>query len=95
METKGKHRKLYAILIAVVVVVIAVSMIIWETTHGNRQLIDLRYRFNYGIISLPNGEVVEGKVSSWLDYDDSDVVQVTIDGKTYLTHYTNVCLIGD
>ena len=41
------------------------------------------------------GQVVDGKVSSWLDFDDSDAVQITIDGKTYLTHYTNVCLINE
>lgn len=65
----------------------------WETHHGNRQIMDLKYRFNYAIIRLPSGEVVEGKVTSWLDYSDSDAVQVTMDGKTYLTHYANVCLI--
>jgi hypothetical protein len=40
-------------------------------------------------------EVVEGKLNSWLDFDDSDVIQVKIDGKTYLTSYVNVCLIDD
>ena len=57
--------------------------------------IDTKNRFDRAIIRLPNGEIVEGKVSSWLDYGDSDVVQVTIAGKTYLTHYSNVCLIED
>ena len=90
MKTKTK-----VILAAIVVVALAVLafVVYWETHHGNRQLFDLQYRFNYGIVKLPNGEVVEGKVSSWLDYSDSDSVQVTIDGKTYLTHYANVCLI--
>ena len=35
------------------------------------------------------------QVSSWLDYPDSDAVMVTIAGKTYMTHYENVCLIDD
>lgn len=48
-----------------------------------------------GMVKLPNGEVVEGKLNSWLDFDDSDVIQVKIDGKTYLTSYVNVCLIDD
>lgn len=77
------------------VIALAGFVIFWETSHGNRQLIDTQYRFNRAIIKLPNGEVVDGNVSSWLDYDDSDVVQVTIDGKTYLTHYANVCLIHE
>ena len=79
----------------VLVIALAGFIIFWETSHGNRQLIDTQYRFNRAIIQLPNGEVVDGKVSSWLDYNDSDVVQVTIDGKTYLTHYSNVCLIHE
>lgn len=77
------------------VIALAGFIIFWETSHGNRQLIDTQYRFNRAIIKLPNGEVVDGNVSSWLDYDDSDVVQVTINGKTYLTHYANVCLIHE
>lgn len=81
-----------AILIAVALIGL---VIYWETTHGNRRLIDTKYRFSRAIIALPNGEVVDGKVSSWLDYSDSDVVQVTVGGKTYLTHYANVCLIDD
>ena len=85
------------ILAAVIVLVLAIvgGVIYWETHHGNRSLLDIKYRFNTAIIRLPNGEIVEGKVSSWLDYGDSDVVQVTIAGKTYLTHYSNVCLIED
>ena len=77
------------------VIALAGFIIFWETSHGNRQLIDTQYRFNRAIIRLPNGEVVDGKVSTWLDYDDSDVVQITIDGRTYLTHYSNVCLIHE
>ncbi len=92
----GKKRNTVIIIVAVAAVLLIAGVAIWFETHqGNRQLMDLSYRFNYGIISLPNGNVVEGKVTSWYDYDDSDVVQVVIDGKTYLTHYSNVCLIGD
>ena len=84
------------IIVAVIVAILAVALIIyWESTHGNRRLIDTKYRFDRAIIQLPNGEVIDGKVSSWLDYDDSDVVQITMDGKTYLTHYANVCLIDE
>ena len=90
-----KRIKLIVIVAAIVVALIIGAGIYWEATHGNRQLVDLRNRFDYAVIRLPNGEVVEGKVTSWLDYDDSDVVQIKIDGKTYLTHYANVCLISD
>lgn len=95
MEKHNRKRTVIIVAVVVVVLLIAVSAIWYETHQGNRQLMDLSYRFGYGIIALPNGSVVEGKVTSWYDYDDSDLVQVVIDGKTYLTHYSNVCLIGD
>lgn len=82
-------------IVLVLALIIAVFAIYWENTHGNRRLIDNEYRFDRAIVGLPDGSSVEGKVSSWLDYNDSDVVQVTINGKTYLTSYVNVCLIND
>ncbi|MBR1821865.1 MAG: hypothetical protein IJ769_09620 [Clostridia bacterium] len=88
-------KKVIAIVAAILILLLVGGIIYWETHHGNRRLIDTKYRFNRAILQLPNGEVIEGKLSSWLDYSDSDVVQVTIGGKTYLTHYSNVCLIDD
>ena len=61
----------------------------------NRQLIDTTYSFDRAIISLPNGEIVEGEVQSWKDFDDGDQVQVKINGKTYLVHTMNVVLISE
>ena len=60
----------------------------------NKQMVDLTYSYEYAIIGLPNGEVVEGKVSSWTDYEDGDQLQVRINGKTYLVHSSNVVLIS-
>ena len=60
----------------------------------NKQMVDLTYSYEYAIIGLPNGEVVEGKVSSWTDYEDGDQIQVKIEGKTYLVHSSNVVLIS-
>ena len=42
-----------------------------------------------------SGQVVEGKVSSWTDYEDGDQLQVKINGKTYLVHSSNVVLISN
>ena len=64
----------------------------------NKQFIDITRHYDRAIIYLPNGEVVEGRVSSWTswtDFEDGDAVQIKIDGKTYLTHLCNVCLIDD
>ena len=61
----------------------------------NKQIFDMTYHYDRAIIYLPNGEIVEGKVSSWTDFEDGDSIQIKIDGKTYLTHLCNVCLIND
>ena len=61
----------------------------------NKQLVDMTYSYEYAIISLPNGEIVEGKVTSWTDFEDGDQLQIKIDGKTYLVHSSNVVLISE
>ena len=61
----------------------------------NKQVVDLTYSYERAIIALPNGEIVEGKVTSWTDFEDGDQIQVKIDGKTYLVHSSNVVLISD
>ena len=61
----------------------------------NKQMVDLTYSYEYAIIGLPNGETVEGKVTSWTDFEDGDQIQVKIDGKTYLVHSSNIVLISD
>ena len=61
----------------------------------NKQMVDLTYSYERAILVLPNGEVVEGKVSSWTDFEDGDQIQVKIEGKTYLVHSSNIVLISD
>ena len=90
----GKTKGIIAGVIVLVLVIAGIS-IYWQTHIGNRQLVDMKFNFNRAIVKLPDGEIVDGKLTSWLDFDDSDVVQVKIDGKTYLTSYVNVCLIDD
>lgn len=61
----------------------------------NKQVVDLTYSYERAIISLPNGEIVEGKVQSWTDFEDGDQIQVKIDGVTYLLHASQVVLISE
>lgn len=61
----------------------------------NKDIFDTTYNFDRAIISLPNGEIVEGKVENWTDYEDGDQIQVKIDGTTYLVHSSNVALIAE
>ena len=60
---------------------------------GNKDLFDTVYNYDYAIIQLPNGEIIEGKVEKWTDYEDGDQLQITIDGVIYLVHSNNVSLI--
>ena len=85
-----KMKKIIALLLAVIVL-LSVCLL----AGCNKQLVDLTYSYEYAIIGLPNGQVVEGKVSSWTDYEDGDQLQIRIDGKTYLVHSSNVVLISN
>ena len=78
-------------LIALLLVILAVLSCL-VLSGCNKQL---TYSYEYAIIGLPNGEVVEGKVSSWTDFEDGDQLQIRIDGKTYLVHSSNVVLISN
>ena len=60
--------------------------------NGNEQVIDTNWRYNWGILQLGNGELIEGAITSWKDFDKSDMIQFTMDGITYLTHSSNVIL---
>lgn len=51
--------------------------------------------FTYCYVVLDGQEITHGAITQWRDYDNSDVVQVLVDGKFYLTHYSNVVLIAD
>lgn len=59
----------------------------------NKQLVDLNYKFDYAIIKLPNGEIVEGAVQSWTDYE-GEQLQVKIDGTVYLVSSINCALLS-
>ena len=43
----------------------------------NKQVVDLTYSYERAIISLPNGEIVEGKVQSWTDFKNGDQIVVS------------------
>lgn len=79
------------IIIALIMTVLVVITIIFSTAC-NKQIIDTTWSFDYAYIKLPNGEVVEGPVDSWKDYD-GEQLQVKIKGITYLTNSYNCVLI--
>jgi len=75
--------------------ILALGMALSLAGCGNRQMIDLTYTYKYAIISLPNGEIVEGKVDSWKDFEDGDQLQITVDDVTYLVHATDAALMTE
>ena len=74
-------------------IAVTLAMIFSLCGCGNYGMFDTTYKFDYAIISLPNGEIVEGEVEKWWDYEDGDQIQVVIDGKTYLVHSEDIVLI--
>ena len=59
---------------------------------GNEQVFDTNWRYEWVIVQLGNGELLEGEITSWRDFDKSDMIQFTMNGITYLTHSSNVIL---
>ena len=80
------------ILVTIILLALATAAL---SSCGNKQVFDTTYTFDKAIISLPNGQVVEGRVDSWTDYEDGDQIQVKINGVTYLVHSEDVVLIKE
>lgn len=88
-------KKIIGVVLMVVILVVCVGCEYQHKT-GNRVTSGMDVQtFSYAYIRMGDFEVKQGYVTQWRDYSDSDVVQVMIDGKYYLTHYTNVVLIAD
>ena len=64
-------------IISIILIITMLAMMLL-LSRCNKQIIDLNYHFNYAIIQLPNGEIVEGSVQSWTDFKDGDQIQVKI-----------------
>lgn len=76
-----------------VVLILSLTFVLTACQVGNCQVgWDTTQTFTHAILKLDNGELIEGKIDSWRDFSESDTVQVTIGGITYLTHYSNVIL---
>lgn len=73
---------------------LAIGVLLITTLIGcNKQIVDLNYTYNYAVIQLPNGEIVEGKIQTWTDYE-GEQLQVKIDGVVYLCSSYNCVLMN-
>lgn len=88
-------KKLLCLLLVIIMAVTLFCACDITYAEGGPQMMDLTYTYEYAYVALPNGECVEGKPTSWIDYENSDTIQIVINGKTYLTHYTNVVLVSE
>ena len=75
--------------------ILLIFVLLALTACGNRGVFDTVFTFDRAIIQLPNGEIIEGRVQSWTDYENSDQLQIKIDGKIYLVHSSDAVLIVD
>lgn len=76
-------------------IILLISILFITCLSGcNRQMIDLNYNFNYAYINIGD-KVIEGKVESWRDYEDSNQIQVKINGVTYYASSNNIVLVYD
>lgn len=74
-------------------VIFLVLLVVLSMVGCNKQLVDTTWSYERAIVELPNGDIIEGKVSSWNDYE-GDQIQVKIDGKQYLVHSSDIVLIS-
>ena len=89
-ENKNFCKTIAIFAIALIIIIFSLSL----TSCGNYQIIDMVYQYDYAYILLPNGEIVEGSIDFWSDYEDGDQIQVSIDGTIYLTDTTRCVLIS-
>ena len=71
--------------------ILMIGTFAFQTFNGNRTLIDTKFYYDYAIVQLANGSVIEGTVDSWRDYE-GEQIQVTINGETWRVHSANLSL---
>ena len=72
-------KKVIALLLAVIAVLSALLL-----SGCNKQMVDLTYSYEYAIIGLPNGEVVEGKVKEAADRYGLDILRCSSEKVLYV-----------
>lgn len=79
----------------IIAIVICLIMMVGLLGCGNRDMLDTVYTYRYAIIKLPNGDIVQGEVEQWKDYDGEQLQIKFKDGNTYLTCSQNAVLMVD
>ena len=83
-------KKIFAL---VLTLILAIS--ITASALANVGWFDFNYDFGYVTLRLDDGYIIKAICEKWWDFDNSDMIQVQIDGNVYLTHISNVVLSKD
>ena len=76
-------------------IVLCLAIFVCMFAGCNLQIVDTTYKFDEAYVyGLDGSLLAHGHVDSWNDYENSDSVQVKIDGVSYYTHLVNVVLIA-
>lgn len=87
----GRNSDFGGFIVMILMVAIAFGAVAFKTFNGNRTLIDTKFYYDYAIVQLANGDIIEGRVDNWRDYE-GEQLQLTINGETWLVHSANVSL---
>lgn len=63
--------------------------------YANMGWFDFNYDFKHVTLRLDDNHIIKGICEKWWDFDNSDMIQVQINGNVYLTHISNVVLSKD
>lgn len=98
-ELKDRVQKIVAIFLAAITIALLGVLVTGcesKTQTGNRIIKGQDIQtFHYAYVRLGDKDIVEGYITQWRDYNNGDEIQLMIDGKYYLTHYSNVVMISD
>ena len=83
-------KKIFALVLALIL-----TFGIATTALANVGWFDFNYDFRYVTLRLDNGHIIKAIYEKWWDFDNSDMIQVQINGNVYLTHISNVVLSKD
>ena len=87
-------KRLICLIMVMLVLLAAIASCGGASPGYHREFYDTTWNFNYCYIYIGGEKLVEGQVDSWLDFENSDMIQVKVEGKIYFTHSSNVVLVN-
>ena len=76
-----------ALLALIIVLFLIIMMVVCAFVEAATYL-----PYNYAYLTLPNGEVIEGKLDTEATHYRSNIIKVVIDGVPYTASYENIVL---